>query len=80
MCIIIEGIENGYSKLYLFLFREKEEQEVNAAYYSKLHNMLPLCDFVITICPLTPETEKLFGEKEFSIMKNSATIINIARG
>ena len=42
--------------------------------------MLPLCDFVIIICPLTPETEKLFGEKEFRLMKKSATIINIARG
>ena len=42
--------------------------------------MLPDSDFIIIICPLTPETEKLFGEKEFSLMKDSATIINIARG
>ena len=60
--------------------REAEEKEVGATYYSKLHDMLPHCDFIIIICPLTPETEKLFGEKEFRLMKESATIINIARG
>lgn len=42
--------------------------------------MLPLCDFVVIVCSLSKETTKLFGEKEFSLMKESATIINIARG
>ena len=31
-------------------------------------------------CPLTPETKHLFSTKEFELMKNSALLINTARG
>lgn len=37
-------------------------------------------DIVSIHCPLTPDTYHLFGEKEFKAMKNSAYIINAARG
>ncbi len=53
---------------------------MSATYYETLDAMLPVCGYVIIVCPLTPETEGMFSEKRFRLMNNSATIINIARG
>ena len=38
------------------------------------------CDWVILAVPATPETENMIGADELSAMKQSATLINIARG
>jgi phosphoglycerate dehydrogenase-like enzyme len=46
----------------------------------QLDALLAVSDFVVLACPLTPETEKLIGERELRTMKPSATLINIARG
>jgi D-2-hydroxyacid dehydrogenase (NADP+) len=46
----------------------------------KLPLLLTKSDFVVLSLPLTPETEGLIGERELSIMKKSAYLINIARG
>lgn len=53
---------------------------MGATYYPNLLDMLPLCDFVMVACPLTDDTSKLFGEKQFEAMKSSAHFINVARG
>ncbi len=45
-----------------------------------LHELLSLSDFVVTALPLLEETKHLFTIKEFSAMKPSAYLINIARG
>ena len=37
-------------------------------------------DFVCINCPLTPETRHLVGDREFSLMKPTAYLINTARG
>lgn len=37
-------------------------------------------DFVIISCPLTDETRGMFNEKIFAKMKNTAVLVNIARG
>lgn len=42
--------------------------------------VLSEADVISLHCPLTPETEKLFGAEEFKAMKKSAFIINTARG
>ena len=42
--------------------------------------MLPQCDFVVLTCPLTDTTKHLIGQRELSLMKESATIVNVARG
>lgn len=47
---------------------------------SELENLLRESDFVVVVVPLTPETTKLIGEKEFRMMKKSAYLINVARG
>ena len=42
--------------------------------------MLPRCDWVVVAAAMTSETEGLIGEPELRAMKDSANIINIARG
>ncbi len=45
-----------------------------------LLEMLPQCDVVVNVLPLTPETYHFFGEQEFRAMKSTAYFINIGRG
>jgi len=48
--------------------------------YVSLDELLQQSDFVVCICPLTEETTGLIGKEEFAQMKNSAVLINVARG
>ena len=45
-----------------------------------LKAMLNRCDFVTVHCVLTPQSQSLIGEAEFSAMKPSAFLINVSRG
>jgi glyoxylate reductase len=45
-----------------------------------LGEALAEADFVSIHCPLTDETRGLFGEAEFAAMKQTATLVNTARG
>ncbi len=45
-----------------------------------LERMIPRVDYLVLALPLTPDTEKLIGEKELNGMKNGATLFNIGRG
>ncbi|MCF6190640.1 MAG: D-2-hydroxyacid dehydrogenase [Cocleimonas sp.] len=45
-----------------------------------LETLLPLADVISIHCPLTPETKHLIGKKEFELMKDTAFLINTARG
>ncbi|XP_052831166.1 uncharacterized protein LOC128250355 [Octopus bimaculoides] len=58
---------------------KEEEAKVDAQFYSSLMDMLPLCDYVVITCALTPQTYHLIGHKELDVMKKTATLINIAR-
>src|SRR4030088_1198839 len=46
----------------------------------RLGEVLPLADFVVLTCPLTPQTEGLINAQAFALMKPSAYLINVARG
>ena len=46
----------------------------------ELAALLPQADFVALTCPLTPATEKLIDAAAFAHMKESAYLINVARG
>ena len=46
----------------------------------RLHEVLPLADFVALTCPLTPQTEGLINAAALARMKPSAFLINVARG
>ncbi len=48
--------------------------------YVTLDELLEQSDYVVTICPLTEETTGLIGKEELAKMKNSAVLVNVARG
>ena len=48
--------------------------------YDDLSEMLKECDFISVHAVLNNETKHLIGSKEFSVMKETAIIINSARG
>ena len=43
-------------------------------------DLLRLSDYILINCPLTPQTRGLIGDREFSLMKPTAVLINTARG
>ncbi len=47
---------------------------------AELDSALGKADLVIVACALTDQTEGLFNAAKFSLMKNSAYLVNIARG
>ena len=53
---------------------------VGARLVETLDELLKASDFVSVHCPLTPQTNDLIGEKELKIMKDSAYLVNTARG
>ena len=55
------------------------EMELGVA-YKRLDDLLKAADVVSIHTPLTKETKHLIGERELSIMKPSAYLINTARG
>jgi len=66
--------------LYYDTVRYKEvEEEVKASKVS-LDELLSQSDYVSINLPMLPETKGLVGEREFSLMKPTAFIINVARG
>jgi len=55
------------------------EKELNAEKVS-LDELLTRSDFISIHTPLTPETRRMIGEQEFSLMKRDAILINTSRG
>ncbi|WP_050465228.1 2-hydroxyacid dehydrogenase [Herbaspirillum autotrophicum] len=55
------------------------ERELNAAFVSR-DDLLAQADFVCLMLPLTAQTERLIGAREFALMKPSAIFINGSRG
>ena len=54
---------------------------VSALYQmDKLDELLPLADFVALSLPNSPQTQKVMGAKQFDLMKQTATLVNVGRG
>jgi phosphoglycerate dehydrogenase-like enzyme len=45
-----------------------------------MDELLKESDFVVLLVPLSKDTTKLLGKREFSLMKKTSTLVNIARG
>lgn len=45
-----------------------------------LNSRLENADFVVVVCPSTAQTRGMFGAPQFEAMKDSARLINVARG
>ena len=48
--------------------------------YVDINELLSSSDFVALTVPLTPETTNLIGERELGLMKETAYLVNVARG
>lgn len=57
-----------------------DEQAVGAIYCEKLEYLLKESDFVVVVVNLTPDTTGLISHKELSLMKPTATLVNVSRG
>lgn len=44
------------------------------------HRFLPRADVLASAVPLTPQTRKMIGEREFRMMKKGAILLNMSRG
>lgn len=60
--------------------RKQDAEQTLSATYMEMEELLQTSDFVCVMTPLTPETERLIGAKEFAMMKKSAIFINGSRG
>lgn len=58
----------------------EDEQAVGATYCGNMDDLLREADFVVLAVNLTPQTTKLIGHRELSLMKPTATLVNISRG
>ncbi|MBL4749587.1 MAG: D-glycerate dehydrogenase [Amylibacter sp.] len=55
------------------------ERTLDATYFEKLNDMLPLADVLSLHCPKTPETDHLMNAKRLALLKPTAYIINTSR-
>ena len=61
-------------------FVDAEQARTAGAELVELDQLLQRADYVCICCALTEETHHLIGERELSLMKESAYLINTARG
>lgn len=72
----------GFNMRILYTQRhrdEAKETELKATYVDKA-TLLRESDFVVLLLPLTPETRHYIGPKELHLMKETAILVNAARG
>ncbi|XP_064640922.1 glyoxylate reductase/hydroxypyruvate reductase-like isoform X2 [Lineus longissimus] len=60
--------------------RTVEDEAAVGATYCQLNELLRQSDFVVITCSLTSETDGMIGKDQFSMMKPTATIVNLSRG
>ena len=60
--------------------RSPEEEKELGIEYRELDQLLAEADYVSLHVPLLPSTKHLIGEREFGLMKESAILVNSARG
>ena len=66
--------------LYFDSSRSEDFELLTEANYCSINNLLKESDIVTLHMPLTPKTHHLISKKELKIMKNTAILINTARG
>jgi formate dehydrogenase len=56
------------------------EEELLGIRYAVLDQLVPQCDVITIHCPLTPDTDRLFGRDRLFAMKRGSYLVNTARG
>lgn len=62
------------------LYHNRTRRNLEDVRYAEFEELLKTSDFVVILTPLTPETKGMIGAEELAMMKNSACLINVARG
>ncbi len=74
----------GFDMRILYYSRTRkspeEEARLGLEYVDKLPDLLKRSDFISLHVPLTTETMRLIGKKEFAMMKPTAVFVNASRG
>ncbi len=70
----------GMRILYHNRNRKPQAEQETGARYADLTELLQESDYVVLLTPLTEDTRMLMGEKQFSLMKETAVFINVSRG
>ncbi|MED1945732.1 MULTISPECIES: D-glycerate dehydrogenase [Brevibacillus] len=70
----------GMRILYHNRNRKPQAEQETGARYANLAELLQESDYVVLLTPLTEDTRMLMGEKQFSLMKETAVFINVSRG
>jgi glyoxylate reductase len=66
--------------LYYNRSRKPEAEAKLGAMCTDLETLLKVSDFVCILTPYNPETKNLIGKEQLALMKNTAVLINSARG
>ncbi|WP_057912641.1 2-hydroxyacid dehydrogenase [Peribacillus muralis] len=66
--------------VYFNRSRKYEQEKELGIDYLSLEKLLQVSDFVCVMLPLTPETASMIGMKQLKLMKETAVLINTARG
>ncbi|MCS7110612.1 MAG: hydroxyacid dehydrogenase [Ignisphaera sp.] len=77
---VAERAKGFKMKIVYYDIVRKAEAEEHGIEYRGLEDLLRESDFIIIATPLTDRTRDMIGEREISLMKPTAYIINIARG
>ncbi|HSJ38046.1 MAG TPA: D-glycerate dehydrogenase [Planococcus sp. (in: firmicutes)] len=62
------------------IYHNRTRRSLEDVDYAELDDLLSKSDFVMIFTPLTEETRGMIGERELALMKNTACLINAARG
>ena len=62
------------------IYHNRTRKSLEDVKYAELDELLKTADYVVIMTPLTEETKGMIGKRELSLMKNSACLINAARG
>ncbi|MBT2583497.1 D-glycerate dehydrogenase [Planococcus sp. ISL-109] len=62
------------------IYHNRTRKSLEEAQYAELDDLLRRSDFVVVLAPLTEQTRGMVGERELSLMKDSAILINCGRG
>ncbi|RDW21004.1 2-hydroxyacid dehydrogenase [Oceanobacillus chungangensis] len=70
----------GMNILYHNRSRKPAAEEELQATYVSFEQLIGEADFIVSVVPFTPETNKIFNKAAFEKMKQTAIFINISRG
>lgn len=62
------------------LYHNRTRRSFEDVKYAELDELLGKSDFVVLLTPLTEETRGMIGARELGLMKETACLINVARG